>query len=266
MCVCVYFYESPCLCVRKLGWNKSEGKCVWKGCAPICVTGIVHVGLQVHVSDHILYAWQYTAYTRFCVCVLTYVFVHSHMTISVCVWVPRTSPLCSSLIIFITAIWMCRAHDECATQVWLAPNRILGYASSRQQGPRVADNAPCLSITHTHTHREHTLFKKFIRLWQWAFFSHSLFSSLSSIPYKFEVNLTFSESFSLQLICVSVCVCVCLTSWDEVPVLEVLYFLKESHVLLVILCQIMGQSIKWCFPLLQNAKRLLFVVCEVVKG
>lgn len=78
-----------------------------------------------------------------------------------CVWVPWTSPLCSSLIIFITAIWMCRAHDECATQVWLAPNRILGYAGSWQQGPRVADNAPRLSVTHTHSHthrktRSHT--------------------------------------------------------------------------------------------------------------
>lgn len=85
---------------------------------------------------------------------LTYVFVHSHMTVSVCEC-PEISPLCSTLIIFITAIWMCRVHDECATQVWLAPNRILGYASSRQERGPGWQTAPHASLSHKST-RQHS--------------------------------------------------------------------------------------------------------------
>lgn len=150
-CMCVTMF----VCQKKRArHSESKGKCVKSIYVRHCTTRQFTCACEWSGSVCMQYI-TYTFCECVCVCVLTYVFVHSHMTWSLCVWVPRTSPLCSSLIIFITAIWMCRAHDECATQVWLAPNRILGYASSRQQGPRVADNA-VLTVTHTYDTHTHT--------------------------------------------------------------------------------------------------------------
>lgn len=116
-------------------------------------------------------SWCFVCMTLYAgVRALTYVFVHSHMTGSA-----LTSPLCSTLIIFITAIWMCRAHDECATQVWLAPNRILGYGSRRQQGPE-RQTTPHASVSHTpctsHTNKTH------MTVAEMTFPSHLVCSSL----------------------------------------------------------------------------------------
>ena len=111
---------------------------------------------------------------------------------------------------------MCRAHDECATQVWLAPNRILEYAGSRQEEHWVADNAPCLSVTHMHTEtlglsmytntklHKHTLQRVHKTVTKLSLFVHSLFItylSVSFVPHSFVINVIFTLRKEFVCLC-----------------------------------------------------------------